>query len=559
MPTTGENLHFEKYRDIWDRLSSAVAIIGDDGSLLYKNTSMIRLLQGMDIAETQISVCTLFEGEGSQGFAKFKNIRFEVFRTAVVIDENPATLYIFEHPIRLSQELRDILDCIDDIIILASGDGIYELGNVAIKHILDYEPSQLIGMSTQDLITQNFTNNPIAHEVMLSKKVEQRIVEYSNGKSIMFTGIPLLNEEGEISRIVLTGRDVSNLVHLENELKRAEEFKIKYYQQSEELQKYREMYEIVCSSEKMESLLNLAVRVAKTDSSVFITGESGVGKEEIAKFIHRNSKRKNKPFIAINCAAIPSELLESEFFGYEEGAFTGAKKGGMKGLFEEANNGTIFLDEIGELPIKMQSKLLRVIQENGIMRIGGKKLIPVDVRYICATNLSKEELSDNLKFRQDLYYRLSVVPIRVPALRERKDDIIPLVHHFLKCFNEKYGFDVKISKSVIQRLYNYEWRGNVREMKNAIERLVILAEGDLVDDDAFETVLRMNQEAMDGEERNEIQISRMMGLNEAYRMVDEILIKKALQEHGTVVKAADALGIDPSTIHRKIKKGYKFT
>lgn len=548
-----------------DQLSNAVILTDLHGHVIYANGASRKLLLKLTSSSEISSIEEIDPKFVQENIMKkntlnkeiyIKKLKFSVTVQTISFNGTTGFAYIFEESILTSRVFDEVIECIDDIIIIANEEGRFEKGNKAIDRLLGYNHEDLVGMNDQEVIDEYYTKDKLTQEVVDSKQKKEKIIKYSNGKTIMYTGIPSFNDAGDLTKAILTGRDVSNLIKLEEELKISEQLKDKYYHQVEELEKYRELDKIIYSSNKMEKLLNIAIRVAKSESAVFITGESGVGKEEIAKLIHRNSLRKDKPFITINCAAIPSELLESELFGYEEGSFTGAQKGGKRGLFEEADGGTVFLDEIGELPTHMQSKLLRVIQENRCMHIGGKKTLPIDARYICATNLSKEQLSNNKKFRQDLYYRLSVVPIRVPPLRERKEDVFPLVKHFLGHFNEKYKRDISISKKVMQKLYSYNWPGNVRELKNIVERLVILAESQMINESEYDITTRMGDDNSNMEDKSDIQISRLMDLNEAYRIVDEVLIKKALEERGSIVKAAKALGIDPSTIHRKIKKGY---
>jgi transcriptional regulator with PAS, ATPase and Fis domain len=279
-----------------------------------------------------------------------------------------------------------------------------------------------------------------------------------------------------------------------------------------------------------------------------------VGKEMIARMIHQSGNWSQGPFVSVNCSAVPSELLEAEFFGYEDGAFTGAKKGGRRGLFDEAEKGTLFLDEIGELSLGMQSKLLRVIQEHEYMRVGATKTTPADVRIISATNLSQERLMDGAGFRRDLFYRLSVIPIHIPPLRDRRDDILPLIRFFLKNLNLKYGTNVKIANSLIPRLYNYDWPGNVRELKNVIERLLVIAGSEEVGDAEYDLVNQLEMKKSPGRHKD-ISISRLMPLKQAMEQVEEILFKQAYQQNGSIEKTAEALGINPSTIYRKIKKG----
>ncbi len=234
--------------------------------------------------------------------------------------------------------------------------------------------------------------------------------------------------------------------------------------------------DIIAESPKMKSIVMYAEKIASSDVTVLITGESGVGKEVLAKLIHKKSKRKDKPFVAINCGAIPKDLLESELFGYKKGAFTGANSN-KKGLIEEANGGTLFLDEIGELPLELQVKLLRVLQENEIRPIGSNKPQKIDVRFIAATNKNLEEMVKKGEFRKDLFYRLNIVPIHIPPLRERKEDIIPLSKYFLKKFSLKYNVEEKeLTKEAINQLLNHSWDGNVRELEHIIERAVLLSD-----------------------------------------------------------------------------------
>ena len=244
--------------------------------------------------------------------------------------------------------------------------------------------------------------------------------------------------------------------------------------------------EFIFASPKMQNIVKLAQKVAKTDATVLLIGESGTGKEVLAKYIHSISNRSKGKFVAVNCAAIPSNLLESEMFGYEKGAFSGAVKS-HSGKFEQANKGTILLDEISEMPLELQAKLLRVIQEKTVDRIGSTESISVDVRIICTTNRNIEEEVKKGNFREDLYYRISVFPIKIPPLKERKEEIIPLAEMFLKKFSAKFKKNIKqISEDAKDLLLNYPWHGNVRELQNVIERAVVLCEGDkLTKDDIF--------------------------------------------------------------------------
>lgn len=549
------------------RVSNAIILTDFQGNIIYINSvakKLIRITKKNEInsildIEPDFIPELIQEKKHINKHMKFKNIKVAVDIYVTSYDNiNSGFLYVFEETVLSSEILDEIINPIEDIIVIYDKDGVLLKANKATQSLLplELELEEYIGQNEQIVLEKNIAKNLVTPEIIKYKKPMSHNVEYPSGKVITYSGVPIFNENGDLAKIILTGRDISELVKLEAKLQKVKKLNNEYYNQLKELEKYREFNKLIYSSDSMDKLLKLAMRAAQTASSIFITGESGVGKEEIAKFIHKNSKRKDKPYIAINCAAIPSELLESELFGYEEGAFTGSKKGGKKGLFEEANGGTIFLDEIGELPLKMQSKILRVIQENTFMRIGGNKSITIDVRYVCATNLSKEQLTNNQKFRQDLYYRLSVIPIRIPSLRERKDDIFPLIQHFLIHFNDKYNRNISISKNIMKILYDFNWPGNVREIKNVIERLVILAEGDQINESELNMVIQLEDNNDKENEELDILVRKLIPLNEAYKILDEIMITKALKEHSSIVKAAKVLEIDPSTIHRKIKKGY---
>ncbi|RLJ70464.1 Nif-specific regulatory protein [Hydrogenivirga caldilitoris] len=304
---------------------------------------------------------------------------------------------------------------------------------------------------------------------------------------------------------------------------------------------------IVGRSREIMNVLELIHRVAPTNATVFMRGESGVGKEVFARAIHFLSPRADKPFIAINCGAIPENLLEAELFGYEKGAFTGAYSS-KKGKFELANGGTLFLDEIGELPLQLQVKLLRAIQEKEIERLGGSKPIKVDVRIIAATNRDLESMVKEGKFREDLYYRLNVVPIFIPPLRERKEDIPVLVQHFLEKFKREYNKEVSISPEVMDAFMGYEWKGNVRELQNVVERMVILdADGVLTEEDLPPEIRNTG--------RRDIKSFAPPLNGESIWDVEKKLIEKALEESGFVIKeAAKRLGMTPRQVSYRIQK-----
>ncbi len=307
---------------------------------------------------------------------------------------------------------------------------------------------------------------------------------------------------------------------------------------------------IVAESQAMKKLLGLAAKVAGTDATVLILGESGTGKGMIASLIHQLSPRKEKPFLEINCAAIPEGLLESELFGYEKGAFTGAVKA-KQGLFEAANGGTIFLDEIGDLPLSLQAKLLRVLEDNTFHRVGGLKKIEVDVRIVAATNHNLEEMVKEGRFREDLFWRLNVVQVAVSPLRKRKDDIIPLANYFLEKYVSKHGKKIMgFSREAMEMLLSYHFPGNVRELENIVERAVILSEGELITSDDLPISVKNSQ---DGEPMPDS--FQELTLPEAVALLEKRRIEKALEEaNGVKLRAASLLGISERVLRYKIEK-----
>jgi sigma-54 dependent transcriptional regulator, acetoin dehydrogenase operon transcriptional activator AcoR len=310
------------------------------------------------------------------------------------------------------------------------------------------------------------------------------------------------------------------------------------------------------SSEVMTALKVQAEKVAKSNSTILIRGESGTGKEVLAQAIHRASNRQKGPFIAINCAAIPESLLESELFGYDEGSFTGAKKGGKLGRFELAKGGTLFLDEIGDMPLFLQAKLLRVLQERRVERVGGSESIPIDVRVIAATHKDLETMIANQRFREDLYFRLNVIPLTIPPLRERVEDLYELIQYFMKHYGERLGKETKrVSSQALTRLYQYHWPGNVRELENVIEYIVNLEIGDLVTISSLPSSLRHPEVPVDKileKKRNPLE-SSLLNIEQS----ENQLIEQALSRYGNSTegkrKAAEALGMSVATLYRRLK------
>ncbi len=319
----------------------------------------------------------------------------------------------------------------------------------------------------------------------------------------------------------------------------------------QELQQRYALHNIIGHSYKMQELFRMIEKVAPSESTVLIYGESGTGKELVARALHGHSKRNHQKFLAVNCAAIPDALLESEMFGYEKGAFTGAQAQ-KNGLFEEADQGTLFLDEIGDLNMLLQAKLLRVLQEGEFQRVGGTKTLSADVRVLAATNKDLEEEVQEGRFRQDLYYRLNVVPIFLPPLRERREDIPHLVEHFLQKYQQKHGKRVtRVDSEVMKRFLDYQWAGNVRELESIIERSIILADNDIVDCDTLPEKLRnRNAQSLNPQITYAIPEGGI-----SLETVERNLIESALLKSGwSIKKASELLGITYKTLQYRIQK-----
>lgn len=320
---------------------------------------------------------------------------------------------------------------------------------------------------------------------------------------------------------------------------------------------------IVYQSEVMSKVMEQAKRVAQSDATVLLLGESGTGKELAAKFIHQSSPRRKGPFIQINCSAIPENLLEAEFFGYEAGSFTGGSSAGKKGLLEYANNGTVLLDEIGEMPYHMQAKILRMLQEKEIMRIGGNKTIKLNVRFIASTNANIPHLIREKKFRADLYYRISTAPIKIPPLRDRKEDIPLLIDYFLKEFNQIYHTCKRAKKSLSENLADRHWTGNIRELRNIIERLVIMTPsaelntGDLLEvcaaQEGFEDE-KQQEDAKQPKERDDFGEMEGKSLTEIMESYEKRVLAYFQERYAKKSDIAAALHVYPSTITRKLQQ-----
>jgi PAS domain S-box-containing protein/TyrR family helix-turn-helix protein len=448
-----------------------------------------------------------------------------------------------------------------DAIIEASFDSIFVTDakanvlsiNEAYTRITGIKAEDILGKNMYDLVEEGWYDCSATIEVIETHKPVTFTQKVKTGKTIVVTGNPIFNDEGELVRILTNGRDVTELMQLKQEVEQAHSLRRHY---EEELQKVNmNSGEVVINSRKSREIMDLIVRLGKVDSTVIIYGESGVGKEIFARELHKHGLRKDRPLISINCAAIPESLLESELFGYEGGAFSGAKKGGKMGLFEIAHKGTLFLDEIGEIPMPIQTKLLRVIQEKELLRLGGSNPIPIDVRIITATNRNLAEMVKKKQFRQDLYYRLNVVPIYVPPLRERKEEIPPLALKFLQKFNDQYNLQKKLDEKLIDKLINYEWPGNIRELRNVIERAMVTSSDTVIRSIKLGSGINQGEKEISIEKESPPTID----LRKKVDAYERELIEHYIKIYKTSRKLAKALGVSQTTVIRKAAQyGIKF-
>jgi PAS domain S-box-containing protein len=435
-----------------------------------------------------------------------------------------------------------------DGIFVADKKGVGILVNQAYTRITGVKSHELLGKTMKKVVQEGIVSDSVTLQV-LEDQESHTIVQNVRGKEVLVTGSPVFDKNGEITYVVTNVRDITELNKMKNELWQSQRLAERYFSEIEEFKK-RELIHmhldgIVAQSQEIMKVFHLARKVARVNSGVLILGETGVGKEVIVNYIHKESDRSAQPLIKVNCGAIPEHLLESELFGYEKGAFTGANTQGKPGLFEIANGGTIFLDEIGDMPMGLQVKLLRVLQEYEIMRVGGTRGIKVDVRVVSATHKNLEEMVEKNEFRRDLYYRLNIVPIKVPALRERRTDIIPLAFFFLNKSNKKNKLNKRFHSKIIHFFENYQWPGNIRELENLVERLVVTS-------DSEEIALR---ELPDGFVRGNDQMIQEKGkLKDILANVERKVILEQMTESRTTRRAAKELGISQSALVKKMQK-----
>ncbi len=475
------------------------------------------------------------------------------------------TKEIFSTVAEAAERLNAIIEhSFDGIFITDKNANVLRI-NHAYEDITGLKGEDVLGKNMADLVKGKLISHSGSLIVARTKKPVTLQQRFRSGKEALVTSSPIFDKNGTLIMIVTNVRDLTEIYNLKEIVQEKTDAMERLRLELAHIQGPAAEQEVIAKDETTLAAMLLANRVAPMDTTVILLGETGVGKEVMARYIYQHSHRVKNSFIKVNCGAIPESLIESELFGYESGAFTGANRSGKIGLFELANKGTLFLDEIGELPKDMQVKLLRALQEQEIMRVGGTKPIKINVRVIAATNRNLEEMVKSGEFREDLYYRLTVFPISIPPLRLRKKDITPLALSFLTKLNQKYNFKKFFSTISIQLLNEYNWPGNIRELKNIVERAIIISSADEIRPEDLH-LLHQNRPVIMLEEKNidtkktEIgsDIQFPIDLQDILTRTEYHYLTAAYQKCGNVRDAAHALGITPSTFVRKRKK-YKET
>jgi PAS domain S-box-containing protein len=460
--------------------------------------------------------------------------------------------------------LQPFIDNSHDAIIITNGMGIVRAINHAFCQVSGIQENDLLGKSLYELSKQGLIPDCSMMHALEHRRMESSVVEFPHGKETVVSSKPLCDKQGNIIRVISNVRDITELKALHEKLRSVEAIAKQYQRELNAKNTMESNLKLgLHRSRIMEDLYERVKKVADTDLPLVITGESGVGKTALARYIHASSDRNSAGnFVHINCSAIPESLLESELFGYEAGAFTGAKK--MKiGLFESAQKGTVFLDEIGDMPLTLQAKLLNVLQEKAFYRVGGTKLVDADVRLLAATNQTLEQLISEGRFRRDLYFRLNVIPIKIPALRERREDIAPLLAHFLEVSNKRYKRSKILSTDALTILLEYNWPGNIRELMNVVERIVVLTGSDLIEPRHLPAELldvkmgekNSNTVLPNGVEESQQEAVTLWSpgepLKKAVSQIEGRILAQAIAYYGSAKEAAKNLGVDESTITRK--------
>lgn len=450
---------------------------------------------------------------------------------------------------RLYKELEVIFESSYDGLYITDGNAKTIRVNSAYERITGLSKKDLIGRDMHSLVDEKVFDYSVTLEVLKKKESITIMQHVKSGKQLIVTGTPVFDEKNEILLVVTNVRDITKLNNLRAQLEDTRRINSRFYQSLQEHDGIEHvLQEMVVKSQAMIQVVKKAIKVAKAETSVLLLGESGVGKSMLARIIHQMSPRKDDPFVKINCGAIPESLMESELFGYEKGAFTGALHSGKAGLIEAAHGGTVFLDEVGELKLDMQVKLLEVIEDKTFVKIGSHSSTKVNVNIIAATNRNLKKMIQDGVFREDLYYRLNVVPICIPPLRDRKEDIPVLVHNILEKFNKQKKISKRMAPETVDMLIRYGFPGNIRELVNIVERMIIMSEEDQIGLADLPAEIEKDAKTISA-------ISTQEGsLKEILADVESQIIKATVSRCSSIAEASKELNLHPTTLWRKMTK-----
>lgn len=557
----------EVYQSALDTIYCAIIILDQAGKILYVNESARKMVEGSSVVFEELLECLGQEVDLVRGSGRYQidvgparivcrvNPRYlsgERHGSTIVLHQSKHSECVMQEMDVVSsifEELNVCLESSHDGIMVSDGMGNVIRLNAALEKLIGVKRRDILGRNVADLVQEGVYESSAILQVIETGKTATVVIDH-NGRQLLITGSPVYNANSAMTAVVANIRDMSELNDLCQKLEQQQMIAEKYSKELAHIARQQSAQtSFVACSREMKTILATIHSISEVGSTVLISGESGTGKEMVVNEIYASSMRSYRPIIKVNCGAIPPALFESELFGYEDGAFTGARRKGKPGFFELAHMGTLFLDEVGELPLEMQVKLLRVLQEGEIIRIGGSKPISVDVRIIAATNRDLWEMTEEGTFRQDLYYRLNVINIEVPPLRQRRDDIIPLVMHMLERFNQKYGKHKEIPIELGKVLRELPWRGNVREMENLIENLVVLCPEDVLTPEHLPVRYQRGQNPA-----SQVEIRGILPMKDMVRRAERQLIANAQAQYSSMQEVAKALGVDVSTISRKLSR-----
>ncbi len=443
----------------------------------------------------------------------------------------------------LAAHIESIMDVLSDGVYISDRAGRTIMINRMYEQLTGLTREDLVGKLVTELVEEGKFDVVLNPEIVKTGKPRTVIQTTKVGNRVVLTGYPVFDEAGRVVLVVTFVRDITSLTRMKEQFAYQQELlerlgEVQCYSRREPVQG-----RLIHESSQMRALLKSVDSFAKTDATVLLLGETGVGKDVLAGYIHEQSLRSGQAFFKVDCGAIPANLVETELFGYDPGAFSGAQSKGKPGFFEMAHKGTLFLDEIGELPVALQTRLLRILQDREIIRVGSTRVKKIDVRFIAASNKDLEYAVREGTFRRDLYYRLQVAIVKIPPLRERRDDILPLLRHFQGVFNAKYRKELSASPETESVLRLYDWPGNVRELENLVHSLTIMLQKRWIE--PVDLPPGLLPEPVEEARRS---LDAILG------SMEKDLLRKALDTHGSVAEVAKHFKVDRTTIFRKLKK-----